>query len=69
VKTVLLTLTIFSSLAAAEYAQGKIDMHGGKQQSSYGSLHSKEQTFTRPGFGRFLLFDANQSKEKKPSLK
>ena len=68
-KRALLTLAIFSSLTAAEYAQGKIDMHGGKEENNYGSLHTKEQTFTRPGFGRSLLFDANQSKEKKPPLK
>ena len=68
-KTLLLTLTIFSSLTAAEYAQGKIDMHGGKQQSSYGSLYKKEQTFPRPSFGRSLLLDVNKSKEKKPTLK
>lgn len=68
-KTVLLTVLVFSSLTAAEYAQGKIDMHGGKDESSYGGLHKKEQTVMRPNFGRSLLLDVNQSKDKKPSSK
>lgn len=49
----------------AEYEKGKIDMHGGKDESHY----EKKSSFSKTTFGVSMFLDKNTSKEKKPIQK
>jgi len=63
-KLVLFMLMAFS-LAFAEYAKGKIDMHGGKEYSEY----EKKREFQTPSFGMKTFLDKNATKQTKPKQK
>jgi len=60
-------LCIYSS---AQETQGKIDMHGGGEQSLYEKSDKKKNDFSSIGFGAAALRDANATqKRNKPTQK
>ncbi|MBN2815749.1 MAG: hypothetical protein JXQ67_03650 [Campylobacterales bacterium] len=60
-KTLVILLVFLGSVSATEYAKGKIDMHGGKESSAYGSDYKSKSGFVKPAFNRSMLLDTNQS--------
>ena len=60
-----LVIFLLSSVGFAEYQQGKIDMHGGKEEYSY----KKQSNFSKSTFGISMFRDTNTTKSKKPIKK
>jgi len=56
-----LFIFLLSSGSFAAYQQGKIDMHGGKEEYA----NTKQQNFSNATFGISLLADRNITKSKK----
>jgi len=60
-----LCIILLSSVGFAEYMQGKIDMHGGKEGYEY----KKQNNFSKSSFGISMFRDTNTTKSKKPIKK